>query len=110
MAKSTVSNRKNSKVTKKGKRKSVISQADKKRTKIKVAQMNKEGMLLSDILKLNNEEKVERNDSNKNTLEANKLSSDNKKDRKILGKIKAEKQQTEDSILKQIELMSGFSL
>lgn len=110
MAKSTGSNSKNSKVTKKGKRKSVISQADKKRTKIKVAQMNKEGMLLSDILKLNNEEKVERNDSNKNTLEAKKLSSDNKKDRKILGKIKAEKQQTEDSILKQIELMSGFSL
>ncbi|EDO18940.1 hypothetical protein Kpol_2002p10 [Vanderwaltozyma polyspora DSM 70294] len=111
MAKSSVSMRKKGNVGKKSKRKNVISQSEKKRNKIKMEKINKEGILPSDILQLNNETRNGQSEGNKErALESQKLQQDNVKDRETIAKIEASKKETDDSMLKQIELMTGFSL
>ena len=45
-----------------------------------------------------------------NILHAKKLMNDKKKDNELLNEINESKKQTNDSLLKQIEMMSDFSL
>ena len=115
------SNSAKSNTTKVPKRKHVISLADRKRNKIKIEKLNKqtdlsvgtatelnESIRLSSSVETSNKSKNLRKQAN--ALHAEKLMRDQAHDMEIQKQIERQKKDTEDSLLKQIESMSGFSL
>ncbi|CCH58288.1 hypothetical protein TBLA_0A04950 [Henningerozyma blattae CBS 6284] len=85
-----------------------ISVGDKKRAKLQVEKMNKQDSLLSDIINLNGKSKELA--KNVNTLSSKQLKKDQEKDRLLNVEIKNKKKQTNDDLIAQIEMISGFSL
>lgn len=115
------SNSAKSNTTKVPKRKHVISIADRKRNKIKVEQLNKQTDLsvgtateLNESIRLSSHaetsNKLKNLKKQANALHAEKLMRDQAHDREIQERIERQNKDTEDSLLKQIESMSGFSL
>lgn len=113
-------NRKNNKKTKNNK--NVISYSDRKKNKFKVEQMNKlidmkevDGAMLEKVISDHNSSNSRNSqDNSKNmkikALHTKRLIHDQKKDKIIQENIEKEKKEAENSISKQIEMISGFSL
>lgn len=113
-------NRKNNKKTKNNK--NVISYSDRKKNKFKVEQMNKlidmkevDGAILEKVISDHNSSNSRNSqDNSKNmkikALHTKRLIHDQKKDKIIQENIEKEKKEAENSISKQIEMISGFSL
>lgn len=94
-------------------KKNVISYSDRKKNKFRVEQMNKtidiDGAHLHQAIKSHNEKKL-RKDTRVKALHTKRLIHDQKKDKIIRKNIEKKNKETEDSMLKQIEMISGFSL
>lgn len=115
--------RKSKKSNKKSKNnKNIISYSDRKKTKLKVEQMNKslevkgiDGAILEKVI-ANHNNNISNNIQNnsKNTsikaLHTKRLIHDQKRDKIIQQRIEKEKKEAENDMLKQIEMISGFSL
>lgn len=115
--------RKNKKSNKKNKNnKNVISYSDRKKNKFKVEQMNKsiemkgvDGAILEKVISdHNNSNSKKSQESSKNikikALHTKRLIYDQKRDKVIQKRMEKEKKEAENNILKQIEMISGFSL
>lgn len=96
---------------KKSRSKKKISHSDIKRNQLQVEKINKEGLLPAEVFELSSKGDPKRHKiCAANTLQAKTLQNDHKKDREAQDKMKAERKQTDKSILKQIREISGFSL
>ncbi|EJS44562.1 YCL058W-A [Saccharomyces arboricola H-6] len=101
---------KNSGVGKKVQKKRPISTAERKRTKLQVERLNKssEAMIPTLLRETSTPQPVKK--KVESTLKAEELVKDQAKDSKVREHIQIEKSKTNDSMLKQIEMISGFSL
>ncbi|QID83845.1 actin depolymerizing factor, cofilin [Saccharomyces pastorianus] len=101
---------KNGGVGKKQQKKRPISTAERKRTKLQVERLNKSSETM--IPTLLNEASKQDLDNKKirSTLEAEGLVKDQMRDSKVREQIETEKSKTNDNMLKQIKMISGFSL
>lgn len=86
-----------------------ISNSDKKRTRSKVEKLDEKGLLPSDIFKLN-KSASDKGSNSKSSLWARNLEQDRRMDQETQDKLKAKKKETDNNILQQIEMISGFSL
>ncbi|SJM88160.1 uncharacterized protein ZBIST_4349 [Zygosaccharomyces bailii] len=87
-----------------------ISHSDKKRTRCKVEQLDREGLLPNELFQLNRQNTSNKSRGSKSSLLAKNLEQGHKEDLRIREKAKAKKQETDNKILEQIEMISGFSL
>ncbi|AQZ14013.1 ADF1 (YCL058W-A) [Zygosaccharomyces parabailii] len=87
-----------------------ISHSDKKRTRCKVEQLDREGLLPNELFQLNRQNTTNRSRGSRSSLLAKNLEQGHKEDLRIREKAKAKKQETDNKILEQIEMISGFSL
>lgn len=111
MTRSTNTSRGKSGVVKKNQSKKKISHSDIKRNKVQVEKINNEGLLPAEVFKLSSRGESKRDKiCSAGALQAKTLQNDQRKDREVQDKIKAERKQTDKSILKQIRDISGFSL
>lgn len=87
-----------------------ISTAERKRTKLQVEKLNKssETMIPTLLREASTQEPAKL--KAETTLKAEELIKDQEKDSKVREQIRTEKSKTNDSMLKQIEMISGFSL
>lgn len=113
MGKSSMRNKsvgKNVAAGKKVQKKRPISTAERKRTKLQVEKLNKssETMIPTLLRETNTQEPAKR--KAESTLKAKELIKDQEKDSKVREQIQTEKSKTNDNMLKQIEMISGFSL
>ncbi|CAB4253353.1 similar to Saccharomyces cerevisiae YCL058W-A ADF1 Transcriptional repressor encoded by the antisense strand of the FYV5 gene [Maudiozyma barnettii] len=94
------------------KQKAVISQSQRKKTKFKVEKMNKEHDTVSlSAGEMNKALKGSPEKGTKNSiLHKRDLLEGREKDRAITEQLDKNKKAADDSLLKQIEMMSGFSL
>ena len=97
-------------VGKKVQKKRSISTAERKRTKLQVEKLNKssETMIPTLLREASTQEPAKL--KAETTLKAEELIKDQEKDSKVREQIRTEKSKTNDSMLKQIEMISGFSL
>ncbi|CAR29071.1 hypothetical protein ZYGR_0Y00170 [Zygosaccharomyces rouxii] len=86
-----------------------ISHSDKKRTKSKVEKLDAKGLLPSEIFKLNRSASSKTSNGSSSLLARN-LEQDRKMDQDTRDKANAKKKETDNNILQQIEMISGFSL
>ncbi|CAL9731570.1 antisense of depressing factor protein 1 [Monosporozyma unispora] len=100
-------------------KKNVISHSDRKKTKHKIEQMNKssemkdiDGAILHQAISHHNQtlQQKKTKDSNVKAFHTKRLIHDQKKDKIIQKRIEKKNKETEDSMMKQIEMISGFSL
>lgn len=94
----------------KSKTKKAVSRKDTKRTKLKVENLDRDGVSLTEVFKLTSTNALKDSMPKKNTLENRTLQKDWEKDRKIREKSKAQKAEMNNSLEKQIESISGFTL
>ncbi|GAV48596.1 hypothetical protein ZYGR_0M00170 [Zygosaccharomyces rouxii] len=87
-----------------------ISHSDKKRTRCKVEKLDEKGLLPSEIFKLNSDASNKSSTGRSSSLLPKKLEQDRKMDQETQDKAKAKKKETDNNILQQIEMISGFSL
>lgn len=92
------------------KAKKSISHSDKKRTKSKIEKLDDKGLLPSEIFKLNNSALHKNTPGSSSSLLARNLEQDRKTDQQTQDKVRAKKKETDNDILHQIEMISGFSL
>lgn len=92
------------------KAKKSISHSDKKRTKSKIEKLDDKGLLPSEIFKLNNSALHKSTPGSSSSLLARNLEQDRKTDQQTQDKARAKKKETDNDILRQIEMISGFSL
>lgn len=85
-----------------------IKKSQKKRTRIQVEQLNKQEFLLSD-LNMTNAGSTKTKEKPK-TLQAKALAQDQKKDKETRDKLEKQRKDTNDNMLAQLEMISGFSL
>ena len=87
-----------------------ISTAVKKRTKLQVEKLNKSSeMMIPTLLRETGAQEPAKRKT-ESTLKAGDLIKDQEKDSKVREHIQMEKSKTNDNMLKQIEMISGFSL
>lgn len=115
MAKITKKNNKSSKNARNTKKiKKVISDSQRKKTKFQVEKMNKQqGSMLLDAGELNKalHKSAEQKDKiKKSTLHKSDLLEGHQRDLVIKKQINQNKKAEDDNLMKQIEMMSGFSL
>ncbi|CCC68993.1 hypothetical protein NCAS_0B09090 [Naumovozyma castellii] len=93
------------------KNKNSISFSDRKKAKHQVEKLNKkENLLPMNVLDLQKKKNLSKKpEPLKSILHARSLLQDQKKDKEIRNKIRAEQKATDDSIEKQIEMISGFT-
>lgn len=94
----------------KGRRSTSSLRKDVKKARHQVRNLDKEGIQVEEILRLSSTGAVRHGHQNLNTLDAQSLQKDWKKDKKIQAKTKAEKQEMAEKLKKQIDSISGFSL
>lgn len=87
--------------------KGVIRKHQKIRTKLKVEQANKESFLISE---LNEREHNTKRTPALESLKVSDLIEDREKDKSMQKKMEEQKQSTDNNIIEQLELISGFSL
>lgn len=87
-----------------------ISQRDKKKTKCRVEKLNEQGLLPNELFELNNARLSNTIRRGNNSLLAKNIEQDHKADRRTRDKAKAKKEETNNKILEQIEMISGFSI
>ena len=87
--------------------KNVIKKHQKIRTKLKVEQANKEVFLISE---LNKREDTKRQSSPLESLKPSRLVKDIKKDQNAQKQLESQRKATDENVLRQLELISGFSL
>lgn len=115
MAKITKRNNKAGKNARTNKKiKKVISESQRKKTKLQVEKMNKQqGSTLLDAGELNkalNKSAEQRDRTKKSALRKSDLLEGHQKDLIIKKQINQNKKAEDDNLMKQIEMMSGFSL
>ncbi|CAI4056349.1 hypothetical protein SKDZ_03G0120 [Saccharomyces kudriavzevii ZP591] len=101
---------KNGGVGKKVQKKRPISTAERKRTKLQVEKLNKSSEIMIPTLLRETATQEPTKKRAKSTLKAEELVKDQAKDCKVREQIQTEKSKTNDSMLEQIEMISGFSL
>ncbi|CCF57662.1 hypothetical protein KAFR_0D00160 [Kazachstania africana CBS 2517] len=91
-------------------RKNVISQSERKKNKLIVEKFNQQ--TITNVQELNKDLKKDKRrlSKTKNALETKKLLHDQARDHEVKQNIETKLKETEDSMLKQIEMISGFSL
>lgn len=115
MAKITKRNNKSGKNARSNKKiKNVISESQRKKTKFQVEKMNKQqGAMLLDAGEINkqlNKPSGQKDQIKKNALHKSDLLEGHQRDLTIKKQIDQNKKAADDSLMKQIEMMSGFSL
>ncbi|CAL9736433.1 antisense of depressing factor protein 1 [Monosporozyma servazzii] len=100
-------------------KKNVISHSDRKKTKHRIEEMNKsselkdvDGAVLHQAISHHNQalKQKKTKDSRVKSLHTKRLIHDQKKDKIIQKRNEKKNKETEDSMMKQIEMISGFSL
>lgn len=100
-------------------KKNVISHADRKKTKHRIEEMNKsselkdiDGAVLHQAISHHNQalKQKKTKDSRVKALHTKRLIHDQKKDKIIQKRNEKKKKEEEDTMMKQIEMISGFSL
>lgn len=89
-----------------------ISASQRKKTKIQVAKINADVddfSVLRELGQMDSEEQPTEVEQKK-ALNIQKLMEDEKRDKKVREQIESEKKETNNDMLKQLELISGFSL
>lgn len=105
----SIGNRKRNQKAKKG----VISQSQRKKTKIQIEKLNEldiHSMDGAELSKALNPENTGKKEVTKSILHTKTLLNDKKKDSMLQKTMEDKKKETDNTMLKQIEMMSGFSL